>query len=79
MSDRQFSVCTFYTSGDYNYDLRFVTAEEAMAMVKTITESVGARVLGIVERVIITDGGDCIAFEWKKGEGVVFPPLETKI
>jgi len=28
----------------------------------------------MVKRVIITDGGDCINFEWKKGEGIVFPP-----
>ena len=30
--------------------------------------------MGLVQRVIITDGGDCIAFEWKRGEGIVFPP-----
>jgi hypothetical protein len=28
----------------------------------------------MVERVIITDGGDDCCFEWKRGEGVTFPP-----
>ena len=35
--------------------------------------SVGAQI-GTTVRVIITDGGDCIAWEWIRGQGVVFPP-----
>ncbi|MEY9181825.1 hypothetical protein [Bradyrhizobium sp. CB1015] len=30
--------------------------------------------LGVVTRVIITDGGDFINFEWKFGEGVTYTP-----
>ena len=32
-----------------------------------------ASVFGFVERVITTDGGDCICFEWKKDIGVTWP------
>lgn len=35
-----------------------------------------AAMLGMVDRVIITDGGDCIVFEWKKGEGITWPTKE---
>jgi hypothetical protein len=31
-----------------------------------------AKALGIVERIIITDGDDCVNFEWKRGQGVTF-------
>lgn len=30
--------------------------------------------LGIIARVIITDGGDNCCFEWINGKGVTFPP-----
>jgi hypothetical protein len=32
-----------------------------------------ATILGIVARVIITDGGDFTNFEWKKDEGITYP------
>lgn len=74
MATGEFSVCTFFTDGSYNYDLRFTTAEIAVPLLKSITESVGCRVLGVVARVIVTDGLDNIAVEWVKGKGIVFPP-----
>ena len=49
--------------------------ETAVTTAKRLTESLGGR-LGTTERVIITDGGDCIAFEWRHEEGVVFPSRE---
>lgn len=76
MPEGQFSVCTFFEGDFYEYDVRWVDEETAVKRVKSITESVGARVMGIVERVIVTDGGDNICVEWKKGEGIVFPPKE---
>lgn len=51
----------------------FVGPQEAIEAARHYTTSVGAQ-LGVVDRVIITDGGDCICFEWKRGEGVTFPP-----
>ena len=68
----EFSVCQFFEDGSYEYVRRWVTAEEAMTAVKHYITCVGARI-GTTKRVIITDGGDNCAFEWKFGEGVVFP------
>jgi hypothetical protein len=49
------------------------SAEEAVKAAKHYTNSIGAR-LGTTKRVTITDGGDCTNFEWRHGEGVVYPP-----
>lgn len=72
MSDTQFSVCQFFEDGRYEYVRRFVTAEEAWRAMAHYTTSVWAR-MALVTRVIITDGGDCIAAEWIYGKGIVFP------
>jgi hypothetical protein len=68
----EFSVCQFFQDDSYEYVRRYVDAEEAAKAAAHYTQSVGAR-MGFTQRVIITDGGDCIAFEWKFGEGIVFP------
>ena len=73
----EFSVCQFFEDDSYEYVRRFVSAEEAVKAAKHYTNNVSSR-LGLTKRVIITDGGDCIAFEWKHGEGVVFPPKEQR-
>ena len=72
----EFSVCQFFPGGDYGYELRFVDAETAMVGAKAIIQSVGGR-LGTTERVIVTDGGDCIVFEWQHGKGITFPDMQT--
>ena len=71
--DNEFSVCQFFEDGSYEYVRRWVTAEEAVKAATHYTTCVGAR-LGTTTRVIITDGGDMCVFEWKFGEGYVFPP-----
>jgi hypothetical protein len=71
----QFSVIQFFKDGSYEYVRRFVEAEEAVRVAKHYTSSVAVR-MGVVTRVIITDGGDCIAFEWTKDKGIVYPPPE---
>lgn len=77
MSDEaaEFSVCQFFDDGTHEYVRRFVTAEEAVKAARHYTENVAAR-LGLVPRVIITDGGDCTVFEWVRGKGVTFPARE---
>jgi hypothetical protein len=72
MSENEFSVYQFFPGGSYERAASFVTAETAVKTAKRLTETVGAR-LGVVERVIITDGGDDTVFEWKPGEGVTYP------
>lgn len=69
----EFSVCQFFEDETYEYVRRYVSAEEAVKAAKHYCSSVGAQV-GTTRRVIITDGGDDTVFEWKYGEGVVFPP-----
>lgn len=67
-----FSVYQFFPDGSYERVRDHVEAEEAVQAATHYTTSVGAR-LGTTTRVIITDGWDCTNFEWKFGEGVVFP------
>lgn len=66
----EFSVCQFFVDGSCEY-----VREEAVRAFGHYTTSVGAR-FGTTRRVILTDGGDCVNFEWKYGEGIVFPSKE---
>ena len=68
-----FSVYQFFVDNTYNCVRRSVSAAEAVRAARHYTSSVGAQI-GTTQRVIITDGGDFTVFEWKHGEGVVFPP-----
>jgi hypothetical protein len=74
MSDAEFSVYQFFTDGSHERVRHFVTAEEAMDAVKHYTNNVATR-MGVVGRVIVTDGGDCTCFEWTKKEGITFPKV----
>lgn len=69
----EFSVCQFFTSGEYEYFERFVSSERAVEAARHCCASVGAKI-GSTSRVIITDGGDAVNFEWQQGKGIVFPP-----
>jgi hypothetical protein len=69
----EFSVCQFFPDGSYEYDVRFVPVEKAVERAVSLIRSVGGRI-GTTARVIVTDGGDCIALEWIHGKGIVFPP-----
>jgi hypothetical protein len=73
----EFSVVQYLHNDLYEYVRRYVTAEEAVRAAEHFTSNVMARI-GMTRRVIITDGGDCVCFEWLSGEGVVFPPKEEK-
>jgi hypothetical protein len=69
----EYSVCQFFPDGSYEYVRRGVGAEEAVKAADHYTHNVATK-LGVVDRVIITDGDDYCCFEWKRGEGVTFPP-----
>jgi hypothetical protein len=73
----EFSVYQFFDDGIYEKVRSFVSAEEATKAVMHYANNVAAK-MGLTKRVIITDGGDCTVFEWKYGEGIVFPPKEEK-
>ena len=68
-----FNVVQFFADESYEYVRRHVPAEEAVEAAKHYCTSVGAQ-LGTTCRVIITDDGDSTNFEWRFGEGIVFPP-----
>ncbi len=69
----EFSVCQFFEDDTHEYVRRYVSAEEAMTAFGRYTRNPASK-MGIVRRVIITDGGDCTNAEWKFGEGYTFPP-----
>lgn len=77
-STGEFSVYQFFEDGSQEKVREFVSAEEAVRAAAHYSTSVAA-VLGFTRRVIITDGVDCVVFEWRHGEGVVFglPGQET--
>lgn len=70
----EYSVYQWFEDGRYEEVKRFVSSEEAVTTAIALTRSVGGQ-LGTTVRVIITDRGDCINWEWKYGEGIVFPIL----
>ena len=72
MTDDKFQVFQFFEDGSYELVRPWCHTDEAMRVALHYCTSVGAK-LGITKRVIVVDNGDCIAFEWKFGEGVVFP------
>lgn len=70
---QEFSVYWF-DEEDCSYpEARFIGAREAVELAKSLATRPAAA-MGIIRRVIITDGGDFTVFEWKAGEGVTFPP-----
>jgi len=69
MIRREYSVYQFFPNDMYERVVEFVDIETAVETARRLGKSVGAR-LGMVERIIITDGGDCLCFEWIRGKGV---------
>lgn len=70
----KFNVFQFFPDGKYEQVRSNVSVKEAVEAAKHYTTCVGAQV-GTTVRVIITDSGDLINFEWEFGKGVTFPKL----
>jgi hypothetical protein len=75
MTEPTFSVFQFFDDDSYECVCHRVLAPEALQSARRFSTSVGA-IVGTTKRVIITDAGDNTVFEWKHGQGVVFPPKE---
>lgn len=73
MPMNEFSVYQFFNDDLYERVRSHVSAEEAVLAAEHYINNVASK-LGLTKRVIITDGGDCVVYEWVKGKGVVFPP-----
>lgn len=63
-----FCVYQFFDDGTYEKVRDHVPAQQAVEAFGHYTTSVGAK-MGIVERVIITDSGDCTNIEWHRDKG----------
>jgi hypothetical protein len=72
MNEKEFSVYWTDPDGNVQEELRWVDAKTAVDRAHHLAKG-PASLLGIVQRVIITDGGDCCVFEWLRGVGVTFP------
>jgi hypothetical protein len=68
----EFNVVQFFVNGTHEYVRRRVHADEAIAVLQHYCRSIAVQ-MGVVERVIVTDGGDCCCFEWTAKDGVTFP------
>lgn len=67
----EFSVCQFFADGTNEYIKRFCGPEEAVNTAKDFSTRPAAKI-GIIQRLIITDGGDFCCFEWVYGKGMTF-------
>lgn len=72
----EFSVYQFFPDGTHECVARFVSAEAAVSTAKSYTTRPAA-MIGIIDRVMITDGGDCCVFDWRNGKGIVWPEREA--
>jgi hypothetical protein len=67
----EYSLYWWDRDGGQHEELRFVDAKTAVERAKSLSEGPASK-LGMVKRIIITDGGDFTNFEWQHGIGVTF-------
>jgi hypothetical protein len=72
----EYSVFEFYPDGTHTAVARGVSAEQAVTIAKRTTQK-PAVLLGVIQKVMITDGSDFCVFLWEDGK-VVFPPRKDK-
>jgi hypothetical protein len=70
----EFSVWWWDGDGGQHEELRFVRAQEAVDRAHSLTSGPAA-LIGMITRVMITDGGDNAVFLWKDG-AIQFPKEE---
>jgi hypothetical protein len=73
----EFSVIEYLPDGTYQFICRWVDAETAVKTAKKCTLKPAAQI-GVIQRVLIIDGGDFACFEWRYGEGITFPTPEER-
>jgi hypothetical protein len=72
MDTCEFSVTQFFKDGQHEKVRDHVEAHVAVDAFRHYTTNVASKI-GLTQRVIITDGGDCINMEWQHGKGITFP------
>lgn len=73
-----FSVYQFFNDGTHERVAELVDMETAVDKLAHFSNSVAAKI-GVVTKVIMTDGGDDTCFVWENGKGVTFPPECTHL
>jgi hypothetical protein len=69
----EYSVWWWDCDGGQHEELRFVNVEQAVKACRRLAKGPSS-LMGIVERIIMTDGDDYCVFEWVRGREIVFPP-----
>lgn len=69
----EFSVYWWDDQGAQHTEYRYVDINVVKSAIMRLCKGPAA-ILGIVNRVMVTDGGDNACFDWNKTDGVVFPP-----
>jgi hypothetical protein len=72
MSIGEFSVFEHFPDGTCSTVARYVDAKEAVDIAHRSIQK-PAVLLGVIVKVMITDGGDHCAFLWEKDKGIVYP------
>jgi len=72
MGQDEFTVWWYDPDGNHHKELAHVDAKTAVEFALEFPKRPAGWV-GIIQRIIITDGGDFCVFEWKHGEGVTYP------
>lgn len=70
-----FSVYQFFQNGTWERVKHRVSDKEAIETAHDLINRPAAK-LGIISEVLVTDSGDIGVFEWKHGEGIVWPKIE---
>lgn len=70
----EFSVYQFFAKGHYERTLSESCARDAVKWAIQLATGSGAKT-GTTRRVIIRDGGDHTVWDWRYGEGLVFPVM----
>jgi len=70
-----FNTVQFFPDGSHEYIARAVPIAQAMEKACSFIKRPAA-MIGLIQRVIVTDMGDCTCFEWTFGKGITFPDGE---
>lgn len=62
-AEERFSVYIFFPDGSYNCELSGAGPQEAVEKARDFSRRPAATI-GIIQRIIITDSGDLLVFEW---------------
>jgi hypothetical protein len=74
MNEGEFSVWIFFIDGTHFSEWRGLDAGSALAQAAELSKRPAIAAGIFVERIIVTDSGDCTVFEWRPAQSVTWPP-----